>query len=283
MLPPILASLLHPFHFMAIALSYLPSTLLTALSTGDLSTLLSPTRLRAAWFGRFWAVVGPLVRANAEAKVIPLLQGRVTHGVIPSPTSADSSQPHPHPYPHPPVSGTVLEIGPGSGMWTSLFTPDHLPAIRKVYGIEPNTGVHGLLAAQVSAAGLQETYEIVPVGIESLAASGRVARESVDCIVTVMCLCSIPEPRRNMAQLYGYLKPGGRWYVYEHVKCFREQGWGMRLYQGEWHGFICPIEGYLLTASPSLPEYRLASIDRRMRNVSRHGKVAQGGRPMEPG
>jgi hypothetical protein len=49
----------------------------------------------------------------------------------------------------------------------------------------------------------------------------------------VMCLCSIPEPRRNMAQLYGYLKPGGRWYVYEHVKCFREQGWGMRLYQGE--------------------------------------------------
>jgi SAM-dependent methyltransferase len=219
---------------MAIALSYLPSTLLTALVTRDFSTLLSPTRLRAAWFGRFWAVVGPLVRANAEAKVIPLLQGRVTHGVIPPPSpTPTNTTPSDQPQPHPAVSGTVLEVGPGSGMWTSLFTPAHLPAIRKVYGIEPNTGVHPLLAAQVAAADLEETYEIVPVGIEDLATSGRVARESVDCIVTVMCLCSIPEPRRNMAQLYGYLKPGGRWYVYEHVKCFREQGWGMRLYQGE--------------------------------------------------
>ncbi|KAK3296731.1 S-adenosyl-L-methionine-dependent methyltransferase [Chaetomium fimeti] len=251
MLPPILASLLHPFHFMALALSHLPSTILAALLTRDLSTLLSPSRLRAAWFGRFWAQVGPLVRANAETKVIPLLQGRVTYGVVPSspspsPTDTDTdtargdtpqqsqSQSHPQdqqPHPHPPVSGTVLEIGPGSGMWTSLFTPRHLPAIRKVYGVEPNTGVHPLLQAQVAAAGLSETYEIVPVGIESLAGSGRVALESVDSIVTVMCLCSIPEPRRNMAQLYGYLKPGGRWYVYEHVKCFREQGWGMRLYQ----------------------------------------------------
>ena len=71
----------------------------------------------------------------------------------------------------------------------------------------------------------------MPLGIEDLAASGTVALQSVDCVVTVMCLCSIPEPRHNMAQLYGYLKPGGRWYVYEHVKCFRAQGWGMQLYQ----------------------------------------------------
>ncbi len=72
----------------------------------------------------------------------------------------------------------------------------------------------------------------MPLGIEDLAASGAVALQSVDCVVTIMCLCSIPEPRHNMAQLYGYLKPGGRWYVYEHVKCFRAQGLGMQLYQG---------------------------------------------------
>ncbi|EAQ85727.1 hypothetical protein CHGG_06980 [Chaetomium globosum CBS 148.51] len=231
MLPPVLASLLHPFHFMAIALTHLPPTILSALLTGDFGTLLSPSRLRAAWFGRFWAVVGPLVRIHAEPNVIPLLQGRVTHGVVPPPTTTTTSS-----QPHPPVSGTVLEIGPGSGMWTSLFTPAHLPSIDKVYGIEPNTDIHPLLAAQVAAAGLDRDgkYEIVPVGIEALAESGRVARESVDCIVTVMCLCSIPEPRRNMAQLYGYLKPGGR----------------------------CMLES------------RLASVYWRMRNVSRYRKVA---------
>jgi SAM-dependent methyltransferase len=229
LLPPPVASLLEPLKFLALALSFLPATILSALLALDTSTLLSPSRLRAAWFGRFWARIGPDVRTAAEKKVIPLLQGQVTHGLVPTTTSSPSSSSSPHP----PVSGTVLEIGPGSGMWTSLFTPRSLPHITKVYGIEPNTTIHPLLRAQITAHNLTSTYEILPLGIEDLAVSGRVPLASVDSIVTVMCLCSIPEPRHNMAQLYGYLKPGGRWYVYEHVKCFREQGVGMRFYQGE--------------------------------------------------
>ncbi|KAH6627173.1 hypothetical protein B0J18DRAFT_162192 [Chaetomium sp. MPI-SDFR-AT-0129] len=206
-LPEWALSLLHPWQFMLISLSFLPATL----RSESLSTILfHPSRLRSAWFGRFWAFVAPNVRAHAEPHVVPLLQGRVS-------------------------------------MWVSLFTPRFLnpgasqatPPITKIYGIEPNVGVHPLLRAQIAAAGLDtpnpannnSTYEILPVGIESLASSGRVTPESVDCIVTVLCLCSIPQPRENIAQLYGYLKPGGRWYVYEHVKCFREQGWGMRAYQ----------------------------------------------------
>ena len=41
-----------------------------------------------------------------------------------------------------------FEIGPGSGMWNSLFTPQSLPSITKVYGIEPNTTIHPLLRHQ---------------------------------------------------------------------------------------------------------------------------------------
>ncbi|KAK4140622.1 S-adenosyl-L-methionine-dependent methyltransferase [Dichotomopilus funicola] len=246
-LPEWALSLLHPWQFMLISLSFLPATL----RAESLSTILfHPSRLRAAWFGRFWAFVAPNVRTHAEPHVVPLLQGRVSAGVVPRHQDSsvqggdDSDEDRLH---HPPVSGTVLEIGPGSGMWVSLFTPRFLnpnaskdtPPITKIYGIEPNVGVHPLLRAQIAAAGLDtpspannnSTYEILPVGIESLASSGRVAPQSVDCIVTVLCLCSIPQPRENIAQLYGYLKPGGRWYVYEHVKCFREQGWGMRAYQ----------------------------------------------------
>ncbi|KAL2178150.1 S-adenosyl-L-methionine-dependent methyltransferase [Thermothelomyces heterothallicus CBS 202.75] len=248
MLPPALASLVDPFLFMGLALSFLPSTVLSALLARDFATLLSPSRLRSAWFGRFWAHVGPTVRQNAEKNVVPLLQGRVAGGAIvpgppTTPAPSSDSDAAAGARPHPAVSGTVLEVGPGSGMWVSLYSPQNLPAstgggggdgggIRKIYGVEPNPTVHSLLRRQVAAAGLDDgTYEIVPLGIEDLAASGRVPLGSVDCIVTVMCLCSIPDPRRNMAQLYRFLKPGGRWYVYEHVRCFHWQGWGMRLYQ----------------------------------------------------
>ncbi|KAL2133007.1 hypothetical protein VTI74DRAFT_980 [Chaetomium olivicolor] len=224
MLPPALSSLVEPFSFMCISLSYLPSTLLSLLAALDFRTLLSWPRLQAAWFGRFWARMGPEVRLNAEKNVVPLLQGHVRNGRILPQDSTDAAGPA--------VSGTVIEVGPGSGMWTSIFTPKYLPNVTKVFGVEPNPAQHRALAQQVAAAGLDDgTYEIVPLGIEDLATSGRVPKESVDCIVTVMCLCSIPEPRHHITQLYGYLKPGGRWYVYEHVKCYRSQGWGMRLYQ----------------------------------------------------
>jgi hypothetical protein len=48
----------------------------------------------------------------------------------------------------------------------------------------------------------------------------------------VLCLCSIPDPAENIALLYKCLKPGGRWYVFEHVVAFPEQGRFMALYQG---------------------------------------------------
>lgn len=155
------------------------------------------------------------------------------------------------------IRGTVIEVGPGTGMWVSLFSDAYLadssssgdaapletsdsfrqrkPAsgrkVARVYGVEPNVAVHPELIARVEDAGLQGIYEIVPLGIESLAKSGRVEKESVDCIVSILCLCSIPDPEHNLKELYGYLKPGGRWFVYEHVKC-SNQNWGMVLYQG---------------------------------------------------
>jgi SAM-dependent methyltransferase len=227
------ASLLFPWQFMAIALSYLPSTILSALLALDLRTLLSWSRLQSAWFGRFWAHVGPLVRINAEKNVVPLLRGHVSHGTLLE-IENEKAQP-----PHPPISGTLLELGPGSGMWTSLFSPTspvlsapNAQPLTKIYGIEPNSTIHPHLRQQIDAANLTSTNEIIPLGVQDLKHSDLVAPQSIDCIVTVMCLCSIPNPRENIAELYGYLKPGGRWYVYEHVKCHAWQGRWMGMYQG---------------------------------------------------
>ncbi|KAL1864902.1 hypothetical protein Daus18300_007469 [Diaporthe australafricana] len=217
--------LLDPWLFMFEALLRLPPTIIRLVLHGQFSTLLSPSRLQSAWFGTFWATAGPGVRETGEARVIPLLEGFVTGGNV-------VKQPQ-----HESISGTVIETGPGTGMWVSLFSKLHTSGrgITRIYGVEPNTDIHAALRKNVAAAGLQDTYQVVPHGIEDLAKSGSVPKESVDCIVSILCLCSIPDPDHNIKELYGYLKPGGRWYVYEHVRCeserLRECGLFMRIYQ----------------------------------------------------
>ena len=102
--------LIFPWHFMYCSVSYLPSTILSLLGSRDFGTLLSWDALQAVWFARFWSWAGPRVKETAEKRVLPLLEGRVQAG-------------HLHEKPvMPPVSGVVIEIGPGTGMWVDIFS-----------------------------------------------------------------------------------------------------------------------------------------------------------------
>ncbi|KAI1112643.1 S-adenosyl-L-methionine-dependent methyltransferase [Nemania sp. NC0429] len=238
--------LLGPWLFLALSTSFIPRTISHVLRTQSLSaalrTLLSPSRFRDAWFSQFWGYAGPGVRENAGVLVLPLLDGRTSGGcVLDSPTAPDAG-----------VAGVVLEVGPGSGLWVDVFSDRGTEAegaqrsstargkITRVYGVEPNPSHHAALRRAVVAAGLQDVYEIVPVGIEDLSSSsssgnkkkkwdGSIEPGSVDCVVTILCLCSIPDPEQHIRELYGLLRPGGRWYVFEHVRC--EYSWYMRAYQ----------------------------------------------------
>ncbi|RYP58010.1 hypothetical protein DL770_010526 [Monosporascus sp. CRB-9-2] len=253
-----LRGLLDPWLFLWQSAKHLPGTALALLRAdpglrGALLLISSPHRLRDAWFGRFWAAAGPGVQQGAEPLVLALLEGRATGGrVVDIPLS-------------PAVGGTVLEIGAGSGFWVHVFSDryrrhrrqqqkpsdseegsrrsedENENAITRVYGVEPNGAQHASLRGRVEAAGLADVYRIAPVGIEDLGDAekwgrydegdegGRIEKGSVDCIVSILCLCSIPHPERNIQELYGYLREGGRWYVYEHVRC--DYGWYMRAYQ----------------------------------------------------
>lgn len=224
--------LVGPWLFLARAFSYLPGTVLRALRTGDLRTLLSPSRLQDAWFSAFWSFMGPQIREGNGPRMVALLEGRMAAGhVVDEPV-------------HQPVGGVVLEIGPASGLWVNVFSSNDKPGpaslggktadgVRRVYGVEPNLEVHPALRQRVREAGLEDTYEIVPAGIESLsdptAWDGKIEKGSVDSIVSILCLCSIPEPEKNIPELYSYLKKGGRWYLYEHVQVSRN--WPLRFYQ----------------------------------------------------
>lgn len=114
------------------------------------------------------------------------------------------------------VSGVVLDIGPGSGEWVNLYAAT-ANKVTKVYGVEPNPEHHAALRRRVEAAGLKGIYEILPVGAQDLGSVG-LQHESVDTIVTLQTLCSCPGPQDIIKSLYPYLKKGGTWLVYEHVK-----------------------------------------------------------------
>ena len=52
------------------------------------------------------------------------------------------------------ASGVCLDIGPGSGQWLYLFARASNPEIKKIYGIEPNPGMHAELRENAVEAGL---------------------------------------------------------------------------------------------------------------------------------
>lgn len=138
-----------------------------------------------------------------------------------------------------PLEGRVIEVGAGSGMWADVFSKIGGPhsessdgvrrrgnKLTKVYGIEPNPQSAAALRQRVKEVGLEDIYEVIPLGIESLSdpsawTGTTIERGSIDCIVSILCLCSIPDQEENIKALYKLLKPGGRWYVYEHVKVER--------------------------------------------------------------
>lgn len=238
----LLHHLIDPYLFMSISLRFLPGTILDLVRAADLRTLLlSPGAFKEAWFGNTWAFIGPQVKANAEKRVIPLLEGRVRGGEVVGDVV------------NPPIDGLVLEVGAGSGMWADVFAKvggggvvvghDEQQQLRhrkggngltRVYGIEPNPQSAAALRRRVKEVGLEGVYEVVPVGIESIndptAWDGRIEPGTVDCIVTILCLCSIPEPEKNIRLLYESLKKGGRWYAYEHVQV-EQGGFLLRAYQ----------------------------------------------------
>ena len=202
----VLSHLIFPFHFMLISLSYLPGTILTLLTSLQFRVLLTPSLLKDAWFARFWSVAGTEIRKNCTPRAQPLI-----------------AQAH----------GVVLDIGPGSGEWLTCFDKSR---VSRIYGVEPNRDHHERLRERIKEAGLEGVYVIAPVGVEDLgnwkgAGKGELGKGEVDSVVTVFCLCSVPQPKRMIGHLYGYLKEGGNWIVYEHV--VTREGGLIALYQGE--------------------------------------------------
>ena len=115
------------------------------------------------------------------------------------------------------ASGVVLELGPGTGTQLSRY---NLANITQVYGVEPNIHLHQALWEKAKSSGLSDIYEIIPCGVENTAELERhgVSTRSIDTVLSVQALCSVPRADRVLRRLHALMKPGGQFIVYEHVK-----------------------------------------------------------------
>lgn len=176
-----------PIYFMLFSGVYGVITVFNLVTRFQFGPFSSFSSFKEIWFATFWRTFGPMVKETALPNVEPLIKQ---------------------------ARGVVLDIGPGAGDWLHLFDQKR---VTKIYGVEPNRDQHPLLRENIKKAGLSDIYEILAVGVEDLESQG-IALGSVDTVVTIQCLCSIPTPRKMIKSLVGYIKPGGQWIVYEHVK-----------------------------------------------------------------
>lgn len=135
----------------------------------------------------------------------------------PGPDSAEAEDDSPVPALVYEAYGTVVELGPGTGQQIGRLDPSKLTT---VYGIEPNVALHPELRARIAKAGLENIYTIVPCGIEDRAELKKYGIESgsIDTVLSIKVLCSVPEPERMTRDLYRLLKPGGQLILSEHVR-----------------------------------------------------------------
>ncbi len=108
------------------------------------------------------------------------------------------------------LSGTVLEIGPGTGA-----NLPYLPPSVHWIGVEPNPYMHPYLREE--AARLGRDVEVRPGVAEDLTAPDA----SVDAVVCTLVLCSVHDPAQALREVYRVLRPGGRFVFIEHVAARR--------------------------------------------------------------
>lgn len=106
------------------------------------------------------------------------------------------------------ASGTVIEVGAGTGANFSHY-PD---SVAKVIAVEPEAHLRSL--AQRTAYAQRRPIEVVDGVAQALPAQDS----SADVGVASLVLCSVPDQRAALEELWRVIKPGGELRFYEHVR-----------------------------------------------------------------
>ncbi|KAI9320335.1 hypothetical protein DFJ73DRAFT_769388 [Zopfochytrium polystomum] len=93
--------------------------------------------------------------------------------------------------------------------------------IERLFCLEPFDTLRVKLEANLTRSRLlSKATIIIPAGLtpdRSSLTAASITASSIDTIVLVQVLCSIPNPRSHLEYLQSLLKPGGQILLYEHV------------------------------------------------------------------
>lgn len=104
------------------------------------------------------------------------------------------------------LSGTVLEIGFGSGHNMSAYPPE----VQLVYAIEPAATARRMAQPRID----RSTIQVEHIGLRG--ESIPLADESCDGALSTFTLCTIPDVDTALAEVLRVLRPGGKLHFLEH-------------------------------------------------------------------
>jgi SAM-dependent methyltransferase len=113
------------------------------------------------------------------------------------------------------ASGVVLDLGPGPGNQMHRF---NIPAIERIYGVEPNPHFAANINAKIDMHGLQDKYQLIIAGIEDsdVLRKAGIKEGSLDTVLCIQVLCAVKGPKVVMKEVWKLLKPGGKFIFWEH-------------------------------------------------------------------
>ena len=105
------------------------------------------------------------------------------------------------------ATGDVVEIGVGPGLNLQYYNTTN---VNKIIGIDPSDELNKIAKKNANKVNLDIEFNL------SSAESIDLPTSSVDSVVCTFSLCSIPDPKKALNEIYRILKPGGKYFFCEH-------------------------------------------------------------------
>ena len=160
------------------------------------------------------------------------------------------------------LSGTVVEVGFGTGLNLA-----HIPrTVHSLYAIEPSR-----TAKRIAARRIREC----PANVELIGIDGRaipLADRSCDGALVSFAMCTVPDPRGALDEIFRVLKPGGRLHLLEH-------GIAPDPLVARWQRWLDPLEGRIADGCSLTRDPRRLVEDSSFDLISIVQSYAHGPRP----
>ncbi len=104
------------------------------------------------------------------------------------------------------AQGKILEIGFGTGLNLANYPSN----TKKITTVDPNAGMNSLAQRRIERSGIEIEHQLLKA--EELPFPAN----TFDTIVSTWTLCSIPDVKQALGELYRVLKPNGQFLFLEH-------------------------------------------------------------------